>query len=141
MQRFTPYLHFPGNAADAMNFYRSVLGGDFTIYQQFKNVPGSEKMSAEDQEKFIHISLLTPGGHSIMATDTPASMEQVVPGNNFHICIHATDESEADTLFDSLSAGGRIEMPMNKTFWGAYFGMCVDRFGTRWMINYSSPTQ
>lgn len=64
---------------------------------------------------------------------------QLKIGNNFHICMQAESEKEADRLFNALSAEGKIEMPMNKTFWGAYFGMCEDKFGLLWMINFTYP--
>lgn len=138
MIKMDPYLNFMGNTGEAMNFYKSVFGGEFTIYEKFKSVPGGEKMSAEDQEKFMHISLVMPNGVTIMATDALESMgQQLNFGNNYHICIQAESEAEADKLFNSLSEGGTIEMPLNKTFWGAYFGMCKDRFGVLWMINYT----
>ncbi len=138
MIKMDPYLNFMGNTGDAMNFYKSVFGGEFTIYERFKSVPGGEKMSAEDQEKFMHISLVIPNGVTIMATDALESMgQQLNFGNNYHICIQAESETEADKLFNSLSEGGTIEMPLNKTFWGAYFGMCKDRYGVLWMINYT----
>jgi PhnB protein len=99
-------------------------------------------MSPEDQEKFMHISLTTSNGHTLMATDALESMGQkLIFGNNFHICIQAESEAEADKFFNGLSEEGKIEMPMNKTFWGAYFGMCEDKFGVRWMINYSNVSQ
>lgn len=138
MIKMDPYLNFMGNTGETMNFYKSVFGGEFTIYEKFKSVPGGEKMSAEDQEKFMHISLVMPNGVTIMATDALESMgQQLNFGNNYHICIQAESEAEADKLFNSLSDGGTIEMPLNKTFWGAYFGMCKDRFGVLWMINYT----
>jgi PhnB protein len=137
MKHFDPYLHFMGNTAEAMNFYKSVFGGEFTIYAKFKDVPGGEKMSPEEQEKIIHISLPIGKGNVLMATDMLESMEhKLVQGNNFHICIHADSEAEVDQLFDALSKNGKIEMPCNKTFWGSYFGMCQDRFGVWWMIEY-----
>lgn len=137
-----PYLHFMGNTGEAMAFYKSVLGGEFTIYSRFKDVPGGEKMSPEDQEKIIHISLTIGKGVTIMATDCLESMEQkLVFGNNFHICLQTESESESDKVFEGLSKGGKIEMPMNKTFWGSYFGMCMDKFGVNWMINYSYSQQ
>jgi len=138
MLGINPYLNFTGNTEEAMKFYKSVLGGEFTIFQRFKDIPGGEKMSREDQEKFIHISLTINKHTTIMATDTIESMGQkLVAGNNFHICIQAESEAEADKFFGGLSKGGKVEMPMNKTFWGAYFGMCVDKFGVQWMINYT----
>ncbi len=137
MLNITPYLNFMGNTEQAMNYYKSILGGEFTIFSRFKEVPGGEKMSAEDQEKIIHISLTLGNGMTIMATDSLESMGQsLVAGNNYHLCIHASTEAEADKLYAELSRDGKIEMPMNKTFWGTYFGMCQDKFGIYWMISF-----
>jgi PhnB protein len=142
MLSMNPYLHFMGNTEEAMNFYKAVLGGEFTIFQRFKDLPGAEKMSAEEQEKIIHISLLIGPGNTIMATDTLESMEQkLVEGNNFHICLDTKSEAEVDRIFNAFAAGGKIEMPVNKTFWGAYFGMLRDKYGIQWMINYSYNQQ
>ena len=86
----------------------------------------------------MHISLTTKNGTAIMATDSLESMgQQVNFGNNVHLCIQAESETEVDKLFAALSAGGKVEMPVNKTFWGAYFGMCQDKYGVQWMINYT----
>src|SRR5258706_4882594 len=102
-----PYLHFMGNTEEAMNFYKSVLGGEFIIFSRFKDVPGGEKMSAHDQEKIIHISLAISPDAIIMATDALESMEQnLVMGNNFHICLHVKNEAEVDRIFDALAEGG-----------------------------------
>ena len=132
------YLHFNGNGEKAMNFYRKVFGGEFISVQRYKDIPGSEKMSDEDREKMVHISLKLSEGTVLMASDLVTKMDdKVVFGNNYHICLQASSEKEADKLFNSLSEGGKIEMPMNKTFWGAYFGMCADQFGILWMISYA----
>jgi PhnB protein len=137
-----PYLNFQGNTAEAMEFYKSVFGGEFTIYQRFKDMPGCEQMAPEDQEKIMHISLVTPKGQIFMATDALESMEQKLTfGNNYHILIHTENEAETDKLFNALSAGGKVEMPVNKTFWGAYCGMCRDKFETQWMVNYTYPVK
>lgn len=142
MLRITPYLHFMGNTEEAMNFYKSVLGGEFTIFSRYKDIPGAEKMPASDQEKIIHVSLAINDGYTIMATDMLQSMEQeLVAGNNFHICLHTKSEAEANRIFNAIAAAGKIEMPLNKTFWGSYFGMCTDKFGIRWMIEHNSNQQ
>lgn len=134
-----PYLHFMGNTEAAMNFYKSIFGGEFTALSRFKDVAGGEKMTAEDQEKIIHISLPMGKGNSIMATDMLESMGQsLVTGNNFHISINAESDEEVERLFQALSKDGKVEMPLNKTFWGSYFGMCKDRFGIQWMIGTST---
>ena len=138
MLNINAYLHFTGKTEEAMNFYKSILGGEFTIFGRFRDVPGSENMNPEDQKKIMHISLTTKNGTVIMATDSLESMgQQVNFGNNVHLCIQAESETEVDKLFAALSAGGKVEMPVNKTFWGAYFGMCQDKFGVQWMINYT----
>ena len=127
-----------GNTGEAMDFYKSVFGGEFTAYQRFKDMPGCEKMPLHEQEKFMHITLTTPKGHLFMATDVLESMEQkVIAGNNHYVCVHTESEAETEQLFNGLSAGGKIEMPVNKTFWGAYCGMCTDKFGIQWLLTYT----
>ena len=139
MHSFNPYLHFMGNTEQAMTFYKNVFGGEFTIFHRFKDVPGGEKMPAEEGEQLIHVSLAINKTTTLMATDTLATMEQhVTAGNNFHIHIQAESEAEADRIFTELSIGGKVDMPMNKTFFGAYFGMCQDKFGIYWMINFTN---
>jgi PhnB protein len=142
MQNVDIYLHFNGNSREAFSFYRSVFGGEFLTMQQYKDVPGGDKMSDDDQEKMMHISLKI-GPHAVLMASDMLSKDKDIhkTGNNFHICLQAENEKEADKLFQALSNEGKIEMPMNKTFWGAYFGMCQDKFGLLWMINhnYSQP--
>jgi PhnB protein len=140
MQNIDIYLHFNGNSEEAFSFYKSVFGGEFIAVQRYKDVPGSEKMSADDREKMIHISLKLTHGTTLMASDTfSKDGHELKFGNNFHICIQAETEKEADRIFNALSDEGKIEMPMNKTFWGAYFGMCQDKFGILWMISFTYP--
>jgi PhnB protein len=132
------YLHFDGNSEKAMNFYKSIFGGEFIAITRYKDVPGKEKLSDADKEKLIHVSLKLTEHSTLMATDWLDGMEdRFVPGSNFQICLNTESEKEADKLFAALSAGGKTEMPMNRTFWGAYFGMCADQFGIRWMINFA----
>jgi PhnB protein len=138
MLNTNPYLHFMGNTEEALKFYRSAIGGEITNLTRYKDMPGGEKMSVHDQEKIIHASLTIGKGNMLMATDALESMGQNLTfGNNFHICVYAESEAEADKAFAALSAGGTIYMPMNRTFWGSYFGMCGDKFGVRWMVEYA----
>lgn len=140
MLSMNPYFNFQGNAGEAMNFYKMTLGGEFITYQRFRDMPGCEKMPAEEQDMFMHISLKTPGGLLLMATDALKSMEQnILFGNNNYVCVHTESEEETDRLFNHLSEGGKIEMPVNKTFWGAYCGMLRDKFGVQWLLNYTYP--
>jgi len=130
------YLNFAGNTEEAFNFYKSVLGGDFLMIQRFKDTPGSEKMAEDEQEKIMHISLPV-GNNVLMGTDALESQGFTLTiGNNYNISLSADSEEEAEKFFNGLSAGGKVVMPMEKTFWNAYFGMCIDKFGISWMVNF-----
>jgi len=132
-----PYLNFPGNTEEAFNFYKSVLGGEFPFLQRFKDTPEADKISPEDANKIMHVSLPVGNGNMIMATDALESMGQkLTQGNNFYLCISADSKEEADKLFNGLSQGGQLTMPMADMFWGAYFGMFTDKFGIQWMVSY-----
>jgi len=140
MKTVKPYLNFPGTAEEAFNFYKSILGGEFTSIQRFKDTPEGGRASANDANKIMHIALPLGKDNILMATDAVESMgHSVTAGNNFHLSLEAESESEANKLFGGLSSGGKVTMPMAKTFWGAYFGMVTDKFGVQWMINYTVP--
>lgn len=138
MATINPYLTFNGNAEKAMNFYRSVFGGEFMgEVNRFKAMPDSENLSPEDGEKVMHVALPIGNGTTLMASDTIEGMGQPFKsGNNFSISIHTENEEEAHRLFNGLSAGGQVAMPLEKTFWAALFGMFTDKFGIQWMVNY-----
>lgn len=137
MPTLNPYLNFAGNTEEAFNFYKSIFGGEFIGgIKRFKDFPGSEKMSEDDANKIMHVALPIGKDHVIMATDALESMGQkLIQGNNFHISINTDTKDEADSLFAKLSEGGKIELPIQETFWGAYFGMLEDKFRIQWMIN------
>ena len=140
--KFNPYLNFNGNTEEAFEFYRSVFGGEFTSVMRLKDFPETSDVPEDVKDKIMHISLPVGEGTVLMATDAIASMGQkLVEGNNHYIIIDVDTQEEADRLFKLLSEGGTVEMPMEKTFWGAYFGSFKDRYGINWMINYTFPTQ
>jgi PhnB protein len=140
MISINPYLNFMGNTEAAMRFYQSVFGGSFIAFQRFTEAPGHEKMPEKEQTMIMHASLPMGQTNVLMATDTLESMQQtLVVGNNFYIAINAESEEETTRLFEALSEGGRIEIPLNKTFWGGYSGICQDKYGIQWMINYQEP--
>lgn len=140
MVSINPYLNFKGNTEEAFNFYKSAFGGEFLVLQRFKDVQGSGDMSAEDGEKIMHASLSIGNSGILMATDSLESMGQKLNvGNNFSISINTESQAEADQIFAALSAEGNVTMPLEKTFWGAYFGMFTDKFGIQWMVNYDEP--
>ena len=137
MTGLNPYLNFNGNTEEAFNFYKSVFGGEFTTLQRFKDTPEADKIPASEKDKIMHVSLPIGKGNTLMATDAIESMGQkLTVGNNFYISIGADSEEETTELFNALSAGGKVTMPLGKTFWGAYFGMFTDKFGIQWMVNY-----
>lgn len=140
MVSINPYFNFPGNTEQAFNFYKSVFGGEFAMLQRFKETPEAGNLPANEQEKIMHVALPIGSGNILMATDALESMGQkLVHGTNFSLAIQAESEQEADTLYNSLGQGGKPDMPMQKTFWNAYFGMLTDQFGVQWMINYDYP--
>jgi PhnB protein len=140
MATINPYLNFPGNTEEAFNLYRSVFSGEFITLQRFKDTPEAGKMPAEDGEKIMHIALPVGKGNILMATDALESLGQKLhTGNNMYISLTADSKEEADKIFNGLSAGGKIEMPLQDTFWGAYFGIWADKFGVQWMVNYDYP--
>lgn len=134
------YLHFNGHCQEAFKFYQSAFGGEFIIAQRYKDLPGSDKMNEADRERIMHISLKLTPATTLMGSDLPSGEDNnFLLGTNFHICLQAETEKEANKLFQVLLKGGKVEMPMNKTFWGAYFGMVEDKFGVHWMINFAHP--
>lgn len=137
MISINPYLNFMGNTEDAMNFYKSVFGVEFTAFSRFNESPGHEKMPVNEQSMIMHASLPMGPNNSIMATDALESMGmEITMGNNFYINIATESIEETDRIFNGLVDGGKIEMPLNQTFWGAYCGMCCDKFGIQWMVNF-----
>ena len=142
MAAINSYLTFPGNTEEAFNFYKSVFGGEFVMIMRYKDAPDAGHVAEADKEKVMHISLPIGKGNILMATDSVESMgPPFMAGNNFSLSIGADTKEEATTLFNALSAGGKITMPLADTFWGAYFGMFVDKFGIQWMVNYDHKVQ
>lgn len=137
----SPYLTFDGNCEEAFNFYRSVFGGDFQYVGRFKDMPPMEGKSVPESEldKIMHIALPISRETVLMGSDSSDAFgHATVKGNNFSISVSATSDGEADRIYNGLSAGGQATMPMNKTFWGSYFGMCTDKFGIQWMVSHES---
>ena len=137
MKAVNPYLNFNGNTEEAFNFYKSVLGGEFTMLMRFKDVP-DQKIPEDAKNQIMHVALPLGKNNILMGTDAPEAMGfNLKVGNNVHISIHAESREEADKLFNGLSAGGNIQMPMADMFWGDYYGSFTDKFGVQWMISYT----
>ena len=134
------YLTFNGNCLEAFNFYKSVFGGEFPYIGRYKDMPANENhpVSPGEEDRIMHISLPISQETMLMGCDTGGEWaSSFVPGNNFSISITADSKESADRLFNGLSAGGKVTMPMNKTFWGDYFGMFTDQFGISWMVSFN----
>jgi len=132
-----PHVNFNGNAEEAFNFYKSVFGGDFGRVVRFKDlsIPGFT-IPEHEAEKIMHIELPI-GGNKLMGNDVPEHMGRTnEQENRSKIAITAQSREEADKLFNGLSAGGSVEMPMDDSPWGSYFGAFRDKYGIEWMIDY-----
>ena len=142
MASINPYLNFNGNTEEAFNFYKSVFGGEFLAVMRFKDNPDCAQWSEADRERIMHIALPIGNGDVLMATDSLESLGQTLTkGNNFYLALSPTSKEEAERLFNGLSAGGKIEMPLQDMFWGAYYGSFTDKFGIQWMVNYDKNRQ
>ena len=144
MTTLNTYLTFNGNCELAFNFYKSVFGREFAHLGKFKDMPEDPKypISESDKNKVMHVSLPISGESVLMGCDTGGEWASTYnQGSNFSISIKADSTQEADKLFNGLSKDGRIIMPINKTFWGSYFGMLTDQFGIQWMVSYDDETE
>ena len=140
MATINPYLNFLGNTEEVFNFYKSVFGGEFAAFMRFKDMPAAGPISPEDASKLMHIALPIGKGNVLMGTDALESMGHTLTvGDNFSLSVSADSKAEADKLFNALSVGGKIEMPMSDAPWGSYFGMAQDKFGIKWMVSYDAP--
>lgn len=136
MAKVNPYLGFSGNCEEAFKFYKSVFGGEFSNLSRFSDVPADMPSPESDGDKIMHVSLPIGEGQVVMGSDRPSSMGPTVSGNNVHVSVSPASREEGLRIFNGLSEGGQITMPFEKTFWGADFGMCTDKYGVQWMVNY-----
>lgn len=133
--KLNPYISFEGNTREAMEFYKTVFGGqlEFSTF-------GEAGMSGDgiEADKIMHASLIADNGITIMAADTATGMREFVAGTNMSLSLSGDNESELTDYFKKLADGGKIEQPLVKADWGDTFGMCIDRFGTFWMVNITA---
>ncbi len=145
MATLNPYLTFNGNCEEAFAFYHSVFGGQFGHVGRYGEMPtqeGRPPLPATQVQKIMHMSLPLENGSVLMGCDSFEDWGHVtVMGNNVTISIQAQTKAEADSLYNGLSEGGNQTMPMNKTFWGSYFGMLTDKFGIHWMVSFEETSQ
>jgi PhnB protein len=125
----TPYLFFKGNASEAMEFYKSVFGGDLEI-QKMSEVPKEAQMPGADPNSVMHASLKGPV--NLYASDSPQASDKTA---KVELSLNGSSEDQIKKFFDGLAAGGKVRMPLEKQFWGDTFGMLTDKFGVDWMAN------
>lgn len=144
MPRVSTYLNFPGQTEQAFAFYRTVFGTEYSCdiarFGDGPGCPGQPPLSEADKNLILHIELPILGGHVLMGTDASESMGfRCAAGNNVHLNLEPDTRAEAERLFQALSEGGTVEMPLQDMFWGGYFASFTDRFGIHWMINCTEP--
>ncbi len=131
MKALEPYLNFAGNCREALEFYKACFKGEITSMQTF----GEGNMGADEKTKdrILH-AVFKADGLVFMASDGMADF-QAKPGNMVSLSVDLKDEKEQAAIFSALSEGGKVTMPLEHTFWGATFGMLIDRYGIQWMLN------
>ena len=141
MALINPYLNFNGNTEEVFNFYKSVFGGEFAMIMRYNEAPKEYQMGETEGNKIMHMALPI-GPHTVlMGSDTPEAYSKANEGSNIAISISADSKEQADEIFNGLSAGGKVMMPMANTFWGSYFGMFKDKFGINWMMSFDKNYQ
>jgi PhnB protein len=133
------HLNYNGNAEEAFTFYKSVFGGEFTKITRLKDLESPDfPVDEKDANKIMHIALPI-GNNTLLANDVPSFMGTVNENENrSKIAVSAESREEADKLFNGLSAGGTVEMPIQDSPWGSYFGMFRDKYGIEWMIDFDA---
>lgn len=142
MASINPYINFNGNAEEAFNFYKSVFGGEFASIIRFKDLESAEFPVPENEANKIMRIVLPIGDTVLIANDVPEAMGPVSENENrSKIAVSANSREEADTIFEGLSEGGTIEMPMDESPWGTYFAMFRDKYGIEWTVEFDSNGQ
>jgi PhnB protein len=139
--QITPYLFFDGKCREAMAFYKSCFGGELMLSRYADGPEGAGCADGEgepDKERIMH-ACLTGGGASLMASDNPMGAPKM--GDNVSLSLHCETMDDIQRLFKALGDGGKVVMPLADTFWGAHFGMLVDKYGFHWMLNHQLQEQ
>ena len=133
MDQLEPYLFFDGNCAEAMRFYQRTLGGTLEMMMTHAESPEAARSPPGSANRIMHAAIVV-GGRRLMASDAMAG-EPYEGMKGFKLSLVYPTVDEARKVFDALAVNGRVQMPMEKTFWVESFGMLTDRFGTPWMVS------
>jgi PhnB protein len=143
MTRVSTYLNFQGQTEEAFALYAKTFGTQVTLLTRFSDLPAGPggELPADERNLVMHAELPIAGGHVLMATDMLRSMgQQTRVGNNTTLSLQVDSREEADRLYGALSEGGSEGSPMADMPWGAYWGVTLDRYGIRWMINHAQAS-
>jgi PhnB protein len=142
MATINPYINFNGDAEEAFNFYKSAFGGEFTTVVRFKDISSAEFPVPEHEANKIMRIELPIGANMLIANDVPEGMGRVNENENrSKIAVTTDNKEEADKIFNGLSAGGTVEMPMGESPWGTYFAMFRDKYGIEWTVECDQKMQ
>lgn len=130
------YLMFNGQCEEAFHFYEKALGGKIQQMSRYEGMPGDYQVSPGYNQKIMH-ARITVGDVIVMGSDAPPDRYQKPAG--IQVSITVTEPADADRVFQALSEGGEVQMPMQETFWALRFGMLVDRFSIPWMVDCEKP--
>ena len=134
---FHPYLNFLGNCREAFTRYQEIFGGELVL-MPMSDMPDEAQVPPEQAELIMHAALMFDG-HVLMASDDPRGGFDRVQGMWVNYTV--PEVAEAVRVFEALAEGGEVVMPISATFWSPQFGMCIDRFGTPWMVNAEAPAE
>lgn len=137
------YLNFNGQAEEAIHFYQSILGGEIPGGMMYlKDMPDAPTLEENDKNRVLHVTLQLSKDQMIMASDTfPGLGAAYKQGNQCQVYLDLDSREKTKAVFEALSAGGEIDMPLEDTFWGSYFGSCTDRFGICWMVGFDQKEE
>lgn len=129
--RLIPYVHFDGNAEEALNFYKDILGGEITMTSRYGDSP--MPVDEDWKNKLMHARLKF-GNNEIYISDGPKNF-RAIRGGDIQLSVDVPDENKIGEVFNKMAEGGQITMPLADQFWGAKFGMLKDKYGVGWMFN------
>ena len=139
MVSINPYINFNGNAEEAFNFYKSVFGGEFKTIVRFKDLASDDFPISQDEANKIMRIVLPIGNTVLIANDVPKAMGSVNESENrSKIAVLADSHEDAQRIFNGLSVGGDIEMPLDQSLWGTYFAMFRDKYGIEWTVEFDA---
>jgi PhnB protein len=133
-----PYLGFDGTCEEAFEHYRSIFGGELMI-SRYSDMPPDTPVDPADAGKVMHVSLPLSEGQALMGSDRPPGTGTTTFGDSVAVSVSPASADEGRRIFEALADGGLVLMPYEHQFWGADYGMCRDRFGINWMVNYQEP--